>query len=256
MVCEKNKDTVHDFLKDPIVLVRKGDMMMADGTTLGADNGIAVATSLAIMEDKSLEHGPLEFLFTVDEETGLTGANNLGPRLPDRQDPAEPRLRGGGRALRRLLGRAEHDGALGPDDRCGAGGVDGAGCSRSRGLQGRPLGPRDRQEPRQRDQDPGARAVRALGAGRAAWPRSRAATSATPSRARPRRWCSCRRRSGRSRLELVAKCQATIRAELGRRGPRPEPDADRGQGRAATRRVQEGRAEEGAADAGRRCRTA
>ena len=77
MVCEKNKDTAHDFLKDPIELVRKGNVLMANGTTLGADNGVAVATSLAIMEDKSLQHGPLEFLFTVDEETGLTGANNL-----------------------------------------------------------------------------------------------------------------------------------------------------------------------------------
>ncbi len=77
MVCEKNKDTVHDFLKDPIELVRKGNILMANGTTLGADNGIAVATNLAIMEDKSLVHGPLEFLFTVDEETGLTGASNL-----------------------------------------------------------------------------------------------------------------------------------------------------------------------------------
>jgi dipeptidase D len=79
MVCEKNKDTVHDFAKDPIRLVRKGNMLSADGTTLGADNGIAVATNLAIMEDRSLEHGPLEFLFTVDEETGLTGASNLKP---------------------------------------------------------------------------------------------------------------------------------------------------------------------------------
>ncbi|MEK9138863.1 MAG: peptidase dimerization domain-containing protein, partial [Bacteroidota bacterium] len=52
---------------------------MANGTTLGADNGIAVATNLAIMEDKSLVHGPLEFLFTVDEETGLTGAAGLEP---------------------------------------------------------------------------------------------------------------------------------------------------------------------------------
>ncbi len=78
MVCEKNKDTVHDFSKDPITLVRKGNVLMADGTTLGADNGIAVATNLAIMEDRSLSHGPLEFLFTIDEETGLTGANNLG----------------------------------------------------------------------------------------------------------------------------------------------------------------------------------
>lgn len=78
MVCEKNKDTIHDFAKDPIELVRKGNHLMANGTTLGADNGIAVATSLAIMEDRSLQHGPLEFLFTVDEETGLTGASNLG----------------------------------------------------------------------------------------------------------------------------------------------------------------------------------
>jgi dipeptidase D len=79
MVCEKNKGTVHDFEKDPIELVRKGNILMANGTTLGADNGVAVATNLAIMEDKSLVHGPLEFLFTVDEETGLTGANNLKP---------------------------------------------------------------------------------------------------------------------------------------------------------------------------------
>jgi len=81
MVCEKNKETVHDFAKDPIVLVRKGNILMADGTTLGADNGIAVATNLAIMEDRSLVHGPLEFLFTVDEETGLTGASNLEPEF-------------------------------------------------------------------------------------------------------------------------------------------------------------------------------
>lgn len=79
MVCEKNAGTVHDFSKDPIVLVRKDNVLMADGTTLGADNGIAVATNLAIMEDTSLEHGPLELLFTVDEETGLTGAHHLQP---------------------------------------------------------------------------------------------------------------------------------------------------------------------------------
>ena len=77
MVPEKNKQKVHNFLKDPLELVRDGNMMRANGTTLGADNGIAVATMLAIMEDKSLTHGPLEFLFTVDEETGLTGANHI-----------------------------------------------------------------------------------------------------------------------------------------------------------------------------------
>ncbi len=79
MVCEKNNDTVHNFEKDPIELVRKDNVLMANGTTLGADNGIAVATNLAIMEDKTLEHGPLEFLFTVDEEMGLNGANSLQP---------------------------------------------------------------------------------------------------------------------------------------------------------------------------------
>jgi len=77
MVCEKNKDKVHNFEKDPIELIVNGNILTANGTTLGADNGIGVAICLAIMEDKSIEHGPLEFLFTVDEETGLTGANNL-----------------------------------------------------------------------------------------------------------------------------------------------------------------------------------
>lgn len=81
MVCEKNEGKVHDFLKDPIELVRQGDVITANGTTLGADNGIGVATSLAIMEDRTLEHGPLELLFTVEEETGLRGAKNLSPQL-------------------------------------------------------------------------------------------------------------------------------------------------------------------------------
>jgi dipeptidase D len=79
MVCEKEPSKAHDFSKDALELVRRGDTVMANGTTLGADNGIAVATNLAIMEDRSLVHGPLEFLFTIDEETGLTGAANLQP---------------------------------------------------------------------------------------------------------------------------------------------------------------------------------
>ncbi|MBI5463762.1 MAG: M20/M25/M40 family metallo-hydrolase, partial [Ignavibacteriales bacterium] len=79
MVCEKNKGKTHDFEKDPIELVREGNILRANGTTLGADNGVAVAANLAIMEDKSLVHGPLEFLFTTDEETGLNGANSLKP---------------------------------------------------------------------------------------------------------------------------------------------------------------------------------
>jgi dipeptidase D len=74
MVCEKNSDVVFDFSKDPIKLKLKGDILTADGTTLGADNGIGLAISLAILEDNTLKHGPIEALFTVDEETGLTGA--------------------------------------------------------------------------------------------------------------------------------------------------------------------------------------
>lgn len=77
MVCEKNSDVVHDFLKDPIRFVRNGDIMGASGTTAGFDNGIFDAVACAIMEDTTLAHGPLEMLFTVDEETGLTGANGL-----------------------------------------------------------------------------------------------------------------------------------------------------------------------------------
>ncbi|WP_224983382.1 aminoacyl-histidine dipeptidase [Geomonas agri] len=81
MVCEKNADKVHDFLNDPIELLRQGEVVTANGTTLGADNGIGVATALAIMEDQTVEHGPLELLFTVEEETGLAGAKNLSPSL-------------------------------------------------------------------------------------------------------------------------------------------------------------------------------
>jgi len=79
MVCEKNKGTEHDFRKDPIRLVRDGDYITADGTTLGADNGIGVAAALAVLADDELLHPPVEALFTVDEETGLTGANALQP---------------------------------------------------------------------------------------------------------------------------------------------------------------------------------
>lgn len=74
MVCEKNNDVKHDFLTDPIETEIDGEWLKAKGTTLGADNGIGVATQLAILVDNTIEHGPLECLFTVDEETGLTGA--------------------------------------------------------------------------------------------------------------------------------------------------------------------------------------
>jgi dipeptidase D len=78
MVNEKNSDVDHDFDKDPIQPERDGDYLKAQGTTLGSDNGIGVASMLAILDADDLEHGPLELLFTIDEETGLTGAANLG----------------------------------------------------------------------------------------------------------------------------------------------------------------------------------
>jgi dipeptidase D len=77
MVCEKNKETIHDFTKDPLKLRKDGEWLRADGTTLGADNGIGISYALAIMDDRALVHGPLELLFTVDEETGLTGAGDI-----------------------------------------------------------------------------------------------------------------------------------------------------------------------------------
>lgn len=75
MVCEKNEGTVHDFDADPIKVLRDGDWLKADGTTLGSDNGVGVAAALAVMESTDIAHGPLEFVFTMDEETGLTGAS-------------------------------------------------------------------------------------------------------------------------------------------------------------------------------------
>lgn len=77
MVCEKNSDTVHDFLKDPIQPYIDGEWLKAKGTTLGADNGIGMAAMMAVLLDNELHHPALECLFTVDEETGLTGAFEL-----------------------------------------------------------------------------------------------------------------------------------------------------------------------------------
>jgi dipeptidase D len=86
MVNEKNSDVEHDFSKDAITPKQDGDYLTADGTTLGSDNGIGVAAMLAVMEADDLVHGPLELLFTVDEETGLTGAAQLeGDMLEGRQ---------------------------------------------------------------------------------------------------------------------------------------------------------------------------
>ncbi len=74
MVPQKNSDKQHDFVKDPITAYIDGDWVTADGTTLGADDGIGVAAAMAVLESKELKHGPIEAFFTIDEETGMVGA--------------------------------------------------------------------------------------------------------------------------------------------------------------------------------------
>jgi dipeptidase D len=81
MVPQKNSDKVHDWEKDPIEAYVDGDWVTAKGTTLGADNGMGVAAAMAVLEAKDLVHGPVEALFTMDEETGMTGANELQPGI-------------------------------------------------------------------------------------------------------------------------------------------------------------------------------
>ena len=81
MVPQKNNATAHDFEKDPIDAYIDGEWVRARGTTLGADNGIGVASAMAVLASKSLVHGPIEALFTCDEETGMTGAIGLQPKV-------------------------------------------------------------------------------------------------------------------------------------------------------------------------------
>ena len=81
MVCEKNSDSEHDFFNDPLKLKTDGEWVTAEGTTLGADNGVAIALALAVAQEDIKERRPIEMLFTMAEETGLKGANALDPQL-------------------------------------------------------------------------------------------------------------------------------------------------------------------------------
>ncbi|MEA3446416.1 MAG: aminoacyl-histidine dipeptidase [Bacteroidota bacterium] len=83
MVPQKNSDKDHDFEKDPIEAFVDGDWVTANGTTLGADNGMGVAAAMAVLESADISHGPIEALFTADEETGMTGAFGLKPGIFD-----------------------------------------------------------------------------------------------------------------------------------------------------------------------------
>lgn len=77
MVCEKNADVVHDFKKDPIHILRDGDRIHADGTTLGADDATGVAFAMCVLEDESIVHPNLEVILTTDEEAGMSGIQAL-----------------------------------------------------------------------------------------------------------------------------------------------------------------------------------
>lgn len=83
MVPQKNNDVDHDFENDPIEAYVDGEWVTAKGTTLGADNGVGVAAGMAVLESDELEHGPVEVLVTIDEETGMTGANDLKEGILD-----------------------------------------------------------------------------------------------------------------------------------------------------------------------------
>lgn len=83
MVPQKNSDKEHDFEKDPIEAFVDGEWVTANGTTLGADNGIGIAAAMAVLSADDLKHGPVEALFTIDEETGMAGAFNLKPGYLD-----------------------------------------------------------------------------------------------------------------------------------------------------------------------------
>ena len=85
MVCERNPDSANDPAEGRIVLLRDGDWLTADGTTLGADDGVAIAAMMTLVEDASIPHGPLELLMTVAEEVGLEGANALDGSVLDGQ---------------------------------------------------------------------------------------------------------------------------------------------------------------------------
>ena len=110
MVCERLPDSPNDPAEGRIALLRDGDWLTADGTTLGADNGIGVAAMMALAEDESLPHGPLELLMTVNEEVGGPGegASGLDPGLVSGAMLLEPGQRGGREADRRLGEQHRH----------------------------------------------------------------------------------------------------------------------------------------------------
>ena len=188
MVPEKAPGKVHDFETDPITALVADGWLRTDGTTLGADDGIGVALIMTLLQDETIVHGPLEALFTVNEEDGFTGADARETRCPA-GIAADQRRFGSGRDLHHRQcrrRRRRRDGKL-------CGGADARGADRpaprDHGAARRSFGHRHRPRPRQRHQAAGSPALeRAAGDRLCAWPRSRLGAGTTPSRGRPRRW--------------------------------------------------------------------
>ena len=149
----RTKGRSHNFDTDPIRLLVDGDWLKADGTTLGADNGVGVAAALAVMESDDVAHGPLEFVFTIDEESGLTGASRVSRRTPQVQVLPESRQRGGEHALHRLRRRCQF-GRPAEASRAAPHRPGRRWRIKISGLAGRPLGRRHSSRPRQRPAHP------------------------------------------------------------------------------------------------------
>ena len=220
MVPEKNSDVAFDFEKDAIQVRVVGDYVYATGTTLGSDNGIGVATAMAVAEDPKAVHGPLELLFTIDEETGLTGAMQLDPKLLTGRTMINLDTEEDAALYIGCAGGADTHADVHGDPR-GRPAADPARAHLGAGLARRPLGRRHPREPRQRPQVPAcARWPRSGRAGSSSEScRSRAGASTTRSRARPTRSCG-------SPPRARARCRrpwATARASCGRSSARSTP---------------------------------
>ena len=203
MVCERDPSSPNDPAEGRIALVRDGEWLTADGTTLGADDGVAIAAMMALVEDESLPHGPLELLMTVAEEVGLEGANALDPALITGSILINLDSEEDGRPDRRV--RGEH-GHVDPDRRAASAAGRGRGDAvgrRSSGGQGGHSGVRHRARAVERGQGAGTGAARGPcesvpfrlvsldgGKSRNAIPRDAVAVCSVPAR-------SASRRSGR-----------------------------------------------------------
>ena len=210
MVCERDPSSPNDPAEGRIALVRDGEWLTADGTTLGADDGVAIAAMMALVEDESLPHGPLELLMTVAEEVGLEGANALDPALVTGSILVNLDSEEDGRLTVGCAGQHRH---VDPHQGAarGGGGRPGHARRHRQRRKRRPLRHRDRARPVERRQ--GARAGAARGARDGAVPARLARGRQEPQCDPARRDRDLLRlgRPGAAFRDAVAAAAATIR---------------------------------------------